>query len=641
MKNQLLTAVCSGLASVFLSVSCSNDNCSLKEQMNDLDSRVAKLEEMCSEMNTNINALQTLVNALQNKEFIESVSLLPDGEGYSVVFSSGKTIALYNGTAPIIGVKQDIDGSWYWTLDGDWLYADGAKICASSKTPQLKIENGQWFISYDGGKTWQESGKASGDDAGIISITQDEDYVHFEMQDGTVITIAKYHPLSIQFDTDDVAITNGGENKTIGYTLGGASESVIVKAIAQDGWKVKVETVSSTSGTIEITSPDPITESEILVFVNDNGRTVLAVLNCVKSTIIISQEQFNVPSIGGRIEVRTESNMDYNIVIPEEAQAWLSLEQTKAMSSRSFCLIASKNQNPYDRCTTVSLTDKNGTVIRTFVVLQYADPSGLVCIAVDNAGELHSKMKSFDKSKITALKILGVLNDVDFLDIYYEMPSLKYLDISEVDIERLPEGCFRSLKTIETYILPNTLVEIQDNCFSDSSISGNLIIPASCTLIGDEAFKNCGSLTSVIIPASCETIGMYSFYTCNSLENVIFEPNSKLRSISRYSFSQTALKEIVIPASCELIVDYAFQLCKSLETVNFEPNSKLTEIRSSCFSKTPLKDITIPASCKIIGAEVFADCAYLEKIEFEPGSELEIIGELTSITAAHFPIVNH
>ena len=174
-----------------------------------LDSRVTKLEELCKEMNTNITSLQTIVDVLQSNDFITSiVEIKKDGKvvGYTITFGKHDPITIYhgqdgkdgqNGTngkdgadgkdgqngadgkdgiTPVIGVAQDTDGVYYWTLNGEWLLDDnGNKLPVSGKdgqngadgkdgiTPLLKIENGYWYISYDNGATWTESGKATGD----------------------------------------------------------------------------------------------------------------------------------------------------------------------------------------------------------------------------------------------------------------------------------------------------------------------------------------------------------------------------------------------------------------------------------------------------------------------------------------------
>ena len=327
MKKLLSLLVC-GL----LLFGCSDkyDDSALRNDLNDLENRVTKLEELCKQMNTNISSLQKIVDALQDNLSISKVEQISDG--YIIYFSDGSTATIKNGkdsgAAPVIGVKQDTDGCYYWTLDGEWLTDEkGNKVKAQGTdgkdgvdgedgndgidgedgvdgtngkdgkdgiTPQLKIENGRWMLSMDNGKTWTDIGQATGADGtdgedgvdgkdgtnGIFkSVTEDNDNVYFTLEDDSVITIPKSDnsKFAIAFDTTDIAILNGGESKTISYTITSATENTVVKAIAQDGWKVKINATSTNKGTITITAPNPIVESEILVFANDGSyRTVMA-----------------------------------------------------------------------------------------------------------------------------------------------------------------------------------------------------------------------------------------------------------------------------------------------------------------------------------------------------------------------------
>ena len=682
---------------MLLLASCSGyDDTSIRSDLAALESRVTTLETLCDQMNSNISALQAVVVALQNKEYVENINPLPDNQGYSFSFSSGKFVTVYNGkdgkngtdgkdgengrdgvdgkdgVTPVIGVRQDTDGVWYWTLNGDWLYADGKRVKAVGSdgadgkdgvdgtdgkpgsdgkdgepgadgkdgvTPKLKIEEGMWYVSCDDGVSWEQLGKATGDDgadAGIISVTEDNGYVHFGMSDGTVITIAKRMPLTISFDSEDVAITTGGASRTIGYTLTGASEKVVVKTLTQDGWKAKVNQTSSASGTIEITAPNPLVESEILVFVSDGGQTALAAINCVKATIVISQEKYEVEAAGGNIDVTAQTNTEFQVSIPNDAKSWLSYVTTKSMATKTFNLSAAANDNAFRRNAVVSLTDDSGNVIRSFVVSQAGDMSGLISIQCDVKGDLHSILESYDKENIVKMKISGVLNDVDFSDIRNEMSALRYLDISDVKIDALPKSCFAESTNVRTIILPKTLETIPDDCFRESKISGELVIPASCETIGKSAFKNCTSLMSIIIMASCKTIGTAAFANCSSLESVVFESGSQLKTIGGNGYHSgsfygcTALKSITIPASCEEIGAGAFYDCNSLESVIFELGSRLKIIDGNEFYGafaycTALKSITIPASCETIGCSAFKGCVALEQVNFEAGTQLKII----------------
>ena len=200
------------------------DDSELKSDINDLKSRMAALEKQCKNMNENLTSLQAIVDAIQKQDGIVSVTDLPDGQGYSVKFVSGKVIYLYNGkngtdgVTPKISVRKDSDGIYYWTVDGDWLIVDGKKVRAvgldgndgqsgddgkdgkDAVTPQLKIVDGFWYISYDNGKYWTKLGKATGengkdgqdgDDGDVFfkSVTVEDGYAVFVMNDSEQTTL--------------------------------------------------------------------------------------------------------------------------------------------------------------------------------------------------------------------------------------------------------------------------------------------------------------------------------------------------------------------------------------------------------------------------------------------------------------------
>ena len=647
------------------------DDSALRNDLNDLENRVAKLEELCKQMNTNISSLQKIVEALQDNLSISKVEQISDG--YIIHFSDGSTATIKNGKnsedAPIIGVKKDTDGIYYWTLDGEWLTDEkGNKVKAQGTdgkdgvdgedgtngkdgiTPQLKIENGRWMLSMDNGKTWTDIGQATGADGtdgedgvdgkdgtnGIFkSVTEDNDNVYFTLEDDSVITIPKSDnsKFAIAFDTTDIAILNGGESKTISYTITDATKNTVVKAIAQDGWKVKVDATSTDKGTITITAPNPIVESEILVFANDGSyRTVMVSLNCMQGQINIADNSINATSAGGTQEIKLTTNLDYTIEIPEDAQSWLSLApETRALREDTIVFEVTANEG-MQRYTTVALKDEQGKILQTIIFRQLGTCTE---VHVETKGELENELAGYDYANIESLKITGVLNDVDFLFIYRMMPNLKNLDIAEVNITALPIQAFYKSTNVENLILPNTLITIGEEMFYQSKLK-TVVIPANATTIGNSAFEQCASLISIDIPANVETIGTAVFGYCSKLATVTFEKESQLKTIGGgYSepnyygvFSDcTALTSIEIPASVETIEAAAFKGCSSLATVTFENGSQLKTIGGGSYSSgafsdcTALTSIEIPASVETIEAAAFKDCSSLTSIEIPASVE--------------------
>ena len=668
------------------------DDSALRNDLNDLENRVTKLEELCKQMNTNISSLQKIVDALQDNLSISKVEQISDG--YIIYFSDGSTATIKNGKdsgdAPVIGVKQDTDGCYYWTLDGEWLTDEkGNKVKAQGTdgkdgidgedgndgvdgedgvdgtngkdgkdgiTPQLKIENGRWMLSMDNGKTWTDIGQATGADGtdgedgvdgkdgtnGIFkSVTEDNDNVYFTLEDDSVITIPKSDnsKFAIVFDTTDIAILNGGESKTIFYTITDATENTIVKAIAQDGWKVKVDAASMDKGAITITAPNPIVESEILVFANDGSyRTVMVSLNCMQGQINIADNSIDATPAGGTQEIKLTTNLDYTVEIPDNAKSWLSLApQTRALREDTIVFEVTANEG-IQRYATVALKDEQDNTLQTIIFRQLGTCTE---VHVEAKGELENVLADYDYANIESLKITGVLNDVDFLFIYHMMPNLVDLDIAEINITALPTKAFYNSTNVEKLILPNTLTTIGKSMFTASKQLKYVIIPNGVTAIEDEAFNGCRALTSIEIPASVQTIGMGAFWN-SPLETVTFGKDSQLEVIKDIFSSECCITSIVIPANVKMIEARAFKGCSSLKTVTFEKGSQLKTIGGNynnpnyngAFSDcTALTSIEIPASVETIEKVAFSGCSKLATVTFEKGSQLKSIGGGKSLGA--------
>lgn len=231
--------------------SCSYDDTDLSNRVENLENRVTALEKLCKEMNSNISALQTIVEALQNNDYVIGVTPVEENGkvvGYTITFVKSAPITIYHGKdgvdgvngvdgkdgyTPVIGVEQDSDGIYYWTLDGEWLTdSEGNKIKAvgidgsdgkdgldgvdgangkDGIIPQLKIENDYWYISYDNGASWTQLGKATGEngangadgtngkdgtdgDSFFQGVdTSNGDYVVFTLADGTQIKLPTWY----------------------------------------------------------------------------------------------------------------------------------------------------------------------------------------------------------------------------------------------------------------------------------------------------------------------------------------------------------------------------------------------------------------------------------------------------------------
>ena len=235
----------------------------IEKDVDQLKKDVAALQRDAAQTNSDIQALKTLIEKIQENadnqnpgvSVVEVKSFSEDGAtGWIIVFSDGDSIKIYNGrdsVAPVIGTVE-IDGVLYWTIDGEPVMdpATGRMIPVtgdagekgdkgdkgdSGITPKLKVEGGYWYVSYDNDKTWIKLGPSTTSPGGVIfrSVQIVDGNIVFTLSDGTVYTL----PLisvekSTQFDENNIVLSLAAISDThIGNSYG--SEAKLTSALTQ------------------------------------------------------------------------------------------------------------------------------------------------------------------------------------------------------------------------------------------------------------------------------------------------------------------------------------------------------------------------------------------------------------------------
>lgn len=232
---------------------CNGD---LKDRVDTLETKVANLE---SKVNENVSSIAKLADAAANAVTIVSVTPNEDKTSYTVKFSDGQTAVLTNGKdaeAPVIGMKE-FEGELYWTVNGEFMTNNGAKVPVSGKTPQFKIQDGKWYVSYDG-KTWDEV-PVSGTVEPKLEMTETETEYVFTLGE-TVIKIVKEKAFAIKVKADSRMVVSG-QIVTIGYTLFGADATTHVVAESK-GLEAEVDEANST---VKITVPKEISADAYVI----------------------------------------------------------------------------------------------------------------------------------------------------------------------------------------------------------------------------------------------------------------------------------------------------------------------------------------------------------------------------------------
>ena len=390
------------------------------------------LRTLCNQMNTNIEALQTIVEAIQDNDYVKSVTpILEDGKeiGYTITFTKSGSVTIYhgkngsdgaNGHSPAVSIKQDSDNLYYWTIDGEWLLdANGNKIKAvgvdgengiDAITPQLKIEGGYWYISYDNGSTWTQLGQATGDkgeqgeqgeqgpqgdkgergDDFFQSVTEDEFNVYLTLTDDTIITIPKGTLLDITFNASDLVVMSPLYTREINYTVESIHEKVTVEVTSSADIKAKVVADDATgkSGKIVIKSGAALDEySKVIVFVSNGEKVVMKRISFEQAGLEISDGATqSVDAAGGNATINFMANIDWEVVIPSDAKSWISVApKTRAMVEHSITLAIAPNTMLGARSAIVKIISADGGLSIDYTITQKAFDS-ISATTPENAG---------------------------------------------------------------------------------------------------------------------------------------------------------------------------------------------------------------------------------------------------------------
>ena len=625
------------LFAVVALTSCKYDDDDLWNSVHGLENRVAKLEELCKQMNTNIASLQTIVTALQNNVYVTGTTpLMQDGKeiGYTITFSKGNPITIYHGkdgqdgedgTTPIIGVKKDTDGVYYWTLNGEFIVVDGGKIKAEGKdgtngtngtTPQFKIENDYWFVSYDNGANWTQLGKATGED-GIggdsmfsgVDYATSTDYVIFTLSNGTQIKLPTWSAFEALQRLCNETNTNLSALQTI------------VTALQNNDY---------------ITSVDPLTE---------NGKVVGYTIKFAKSNpIVIYNGKDGADGVNGNtpiIGVKKDTDGIYYWTLDGE---FIVVDEQKIKAQGT--------------------DGNNGADGSDGVTPKLEIREGYWWISYDNGANWTQlgKATGEDGKDADSIKITQDENNV-----YFELADGTVITISKTgqsvdpniiqfadeNVKKLCVGMWDTNGDLElSYDEAATVTSLGTTFTGNSEIQiFNELKHFTGLTVLDDAFSGCSNLWKVTIPVNVESITFNNFKGCVSLKTITFEKGSKLKAFTgghdnNYKILGAfldckSLTTIEIPASVESL-GTAFK-GSSLRTITFEKGSKLKSITGGYQNKDnysgalsdckALTFIEIPASVETIGIAAFKGCSSLEMITFEKGSKLESISGVRDLGA--------
>ena len=600
-------------------VSCTEyDEVAMWNKNEDMGSRLAALEELCSQLNTNIVSQQQIVEALQGNDYVTGVvPVVENGEtvGYTISFSKSGPVTIYhgkkgengqNGTTPVIGVEQDTDGLYYWTLDGEWLTDDeGSKILAQGMAGksayELAVEKGyrgtldEWLASLNGsngddGKSayelavengyqgteeeWLASLKGSAGDQGDDGVTpklevRDDGYWYISYDNGQ--TWNKLGPA-----TGDP----GEDGDSMFSDIDVSDPDYLVLTLAETGASIKL----------------PYYKDKFdLLFVSGSDRVKEMSVYC---------------GPGATAEVEYELTNPLNVQVAIECISHSGYEVAVDKSAKKITVSAPDDPaaitDPESEIL-VFASDDERTVMRKLVVKQvkYIDYKA-------------TRQLDWEKSSVNP-RFWG--EDCKFLD---------------------EQSTYDSATGEGRWAYTGTVIYITDAAFSGEAGLQEIVIPASVVEVGRNlwnetggggAFQNCTALTSVVFEGdNLSKINLNTFNGCSALSSI--ELPESLEKIEYNAFDDcSALKSIVIPDKVTYIGEGAFNYCTGLQEAYI--GDGVTEIAAKAFAEcTALKTVVIGKSIQRIGDQAFNTRSSWDQMTLEKITVL-----FDDIASGSFPVL--
>ena len=511
---------------------CEYDDAEVWDAINDQEERIAALEEWQKTVNENIAALQAIVNG---NDYITSVEEIKEGDeviGYTINFYRQGEVTIYNGKdgedgeVPVIGVTEGEDGRWYWTVNGELMEdADGNPVCASGKDgedgedgedgqdgadgtpgssgssapiPQIKTENGDVFLSVDGGTTWYKiSASNASSDNGSISIVDDESYYTFNFANGNSIQVPKYRGLYLVYlEGNDI-----------------------------DGWTEK----DINNGQIEATANKNFT------------------IQCHYS----SEYTMSYKIVEGKDEWVIE-RLDFVNITDLKFQGVSEAEPTTII----FSLVAEDNSATFYQVTLTVSGNGEEEETETVVITETENSELVSALANLGIGETDAegnlKLTQQDIQNTTSLDLSDKsLTDLKGLDVFENLTALDCSNnqISELDLTQLPNltslNCSGNpLMSLNTEALPQLMYLYCNNCFGQSKsrsyVDGTLDLSENKQLI----VLSCGEnqLSNLILPETSTLVDIY----CSD-NNLKILDVSKNTGLSQFRCSRNQLIELKLP----------------------------------------------------------------------------------------------
>lgn len=386
--------------------------------------------------------------------------------------------------------------------------------------------------------------------------------------------------------TDDrtatIVIKSGTTQKTIAVSQKQKNALTVTSSkfeVSADGGEIEIEVKANIDFSVEIDesaqswvthrSTRAMKTSTLIMEVDENSdsekrkanisisggglkETITIYQESNKSSIVLTQNEYTVPSAGETIAVEVKSNVDVTVEIPKDAD-WIIENATRATSTNTYYFDIKQNDSCDNRSAKIKFVNK-ANKLNEIVTITQAQKDAIV-IAEDSyavkgeGGEIEIEVGhniefdvTIDGDWITQ-KETRALETSNLIFIVAENNTgaersgsitftskngtiSQYINITQYPIIVNPITNIIWYSSTDGNIVTPYKSDVFGANIKSNTISseegyyhrrGKIIFDKDITIIGEKAFYGCETLSAIVIPASVGFIGEMAFDDCNKL----------------------------------------------------------------------------------------------------------------------------
>ena len=571
-----------------------------------------------------------------------------------------------------IGIEDPNKGQTTETVDEQQVAQTNIVVAAANSKAMVESitqSGSNYVVTFSDGSKAEITLKTKGSANAVYvkSIVITDDQVTFTLTNGQVLILPQLYAMTVVFDNADLTVMGPNDSREVHYKVTSNFDDIKVEVNPSEG--IQAEVIAdkpSQEGVIKITTGNEVPEgSNVIVFISNPGKTISQKIALEGAGLVVYNNSVKeVDSGGGTVRLEYLTNIDNELVIPEEYKDWISPANTRSLEYAYTDIMVEPN-NMFNREAKVTLRGIDYDMEIEYTIVQAGalgeedtsiemtfDPSDLRIMDANSEMTVAYNVVS----KVPSVTVEATSSEGLSATVEPDANDARKGVIRIVSGSSIPENSYIALvasngfeavtKRIELEesglkVYDNSLKEIDDN---GGTLRLEFLTNVDCIIRTDCDWIKASNTRSIeyayldieVLPnEGAERSGVVTVYGINnnvSLEYTVHQAAMTAPDLDKATIPANEIWYVTTDGNPIEIVEYMAHFDVSLKSntyskgfgiIRLESPVSVINDNSGIFSYPTLKEVYLPDGIKEIGNSVFYQSP-IEKLKLP--SSLEKVG---------------